>query len=142
MNEAADHNILHLSPDGLTTAQLLQLELVCDRFEADFNSGKGAIINEYVAQLPPELHARARAELQALEECLQRSCPTQVAEPTRQGAADGATAGQDTLLPEDRADAVPSRQSPCRTIRAGRFELHELLGSGGPERFGKLWIAT
>ena len=133
-----DHDYLHLSPRGLTTEQLLLLEQVCDRFESEFLSGKNSSIESYLAQLPQELHTWARAELQNLEECLHRSCPTQTAESSIHVTQSLAQASPESTEPAGSVDSNQSPQLTTRTVRAGRFELVELLGSGGA---GAVWKA-
>lgn len=138
MERELDDQGQNLLPSGLSTEQLLLLEIVCDRFEADFKSGKSLSIEEYLRQLPQELHVHARAELKSLEECLQRACATQTAESSLQASQTLARALPDSAESSGPFDFAQSRHQPNRSVRAGRFELHELLGSGGA---GSVWKA-
>ncbi len=107
----------------LSTQMLLEIERACDRCEADFASGRTASIEDYLVEVNPAAHTRARQELVQLLQALSQSVLTQDATP---GASDA-----------HASPAVSSGAHPL-DVRADRFELHQLLGSGGA---GTVWKA-
>lgn len=106
----------------LTAEQLLEIEQVCDRFEQDRRLRKARSIESYVAEASEPVRERLAEELRRLEE------------DTRFETLPGAP---EPLTIVDRS-AGASPTDPTRLVRAGRYEIHERLGSGGA---GTVWRA-
>ena len=144
MDEELDHHKLHTSPGGLTTEQLLLLEVLCDRFEADFRLSKRLSIEEYLTPLAKRAACCERAaELKNLEECLHRASLTQTAESSMQVTP---TLARALPVPVDSSGSIDSAQAPhlhSRSVRAGRFELFRVAWERRVrELFGKPLIDT
>ncbi|MFO0868873.1 MAG: serine/threonine-protein kinase [Pirellulales bacterium] len=108
------------SSTGLTAEQLLELERVCDRFEAECGTRGDLDIDSYVLTLAEPLRDRARQELRKLADELRG--------PRASGARSTAAAGA----------LEPARSTSEPLVRAQRFEIDRPLGSGGA---GTVWRA-
>lgn len=106
------------SRNNLTTEQLLELERVCDQFEADFRAKRNREIENYLDTLDAGVQPRALAELQKLASELRTLT---VRDDTR-------SARSTTIEGEPAATA----------LRGDRFAVHERLGVGGA---GTVWRA-
>lgn len=123
MSLPSDENAISYS-----TEELLVIEKLCDQFETLLRGGADpseVSIGEFIENIPPKLHSRARSELEVL---LAEAKRVSVRQPTFDG----------------RNAATLSKNSPefgavmTNPVRGNRFELHQKLGAGGA---GTVWRA-
>ncbi len=108
------------NPCQFTTKDLLEIEKVCDQFEATFRTSGTANIESFVTMVADPLRDRIRTELNQLAD--------ELYDKIAQKASSKSSPSLSTMPPSSQAI----------TIRGNRFEIHQRLGTGGA---GTVWRA-